>query len=395
VQEKTGKSIMSPFLSLIMPTRNRAEYLAAGVGFFLATAREDVELIVCDASDTHEACQKVLEQWMQDSRLKVINNSLENTSHLSSMAENWSRALDSASGEWVIIIGDDDICDPEVVPFIVRLIQAAPQIEAVTWHHAHFDIGIDIPREAKIPMGTQVMLAAGKESVFKQATWPNEKRPPTSICSPYHGAVKRDVLIRIKATRKNWFAFTIPDYDLGWSVAWHTEQFVICERPFSITGVCPKSNSYSVRSEARRAEYLINWQHESGHIDSWGDTKDPFLFTLPMVVLGFRNAFCKAHGIEERIQLPHLVSTLACSIQNQEDEVSFKQHRTAAVKYLITNFGQEFGLASLQRLIRPHEQYAGLSGDQLVVPNSVFDGEILRFAEVAFGIVRPVRHLFN
>jgi|LauGreSuBDMM15SN_2_FD.fasta_scaffold75721_2 hypothetical protein len=42
--------MMSLFL-LTIPTRNRAEYLAAGVGFFLAMPREDVELIVCDASD--------------------------------------------------------------------------------------------------------------------------------------------------------------------------------------------------------------------------------------------------------------------------------------------------------------------------------------------------------
>lgn len=386
---------MTPFVSLIMPTRNRAEYIAAGAGFFLGTAREDVELIVCDASDSHALCLQALEPWKQDKRLRVIDNSLDTTGHLSSMAENWSRALDSAQGKWVIIIGDDDVCDPEVVPFIGRLAQAAPQIEALTWHRAHFDIGIDLPREAKVPMGTQIMLAAAKDSVLKQVTWPNEKRPPTSLCSPYHGAVKRDALLRLKATRGRWFSFSTPDYDLGWSLAWQVQQFAISERPFSIAGVSPKSNSYSVRNEAKRAEYLANWHSESGHLDGWGATTDPFLFTLPMTVLGFRNAFCAAYGIQQGIHLPHLVSTLANSLQNQEDEDSFEQHRAAAIQFLMQHFGQDFGFAALHRHTRPPEPYAGLAGDQLVVPNSVFGGDIRRFAEVAFGLVRPVSHLMS
>jgi hypothetical protein len=294
----------------------------------------------------------------------------------------------------VIIIGDDDVCDPQVIPFIGRLAQAAPQIEAMTWHRAHFDIGIDLPREAKIPMGTQITLAAAKESVLKQATWPNEKRPPTSLCSPYHGAVKREALQRLKATRGRYFAFSIPDYDLGWSLAWQTQQFAICERPFSITGVSPKSNSYSVRNEGKRVEFLANWQRESRHLDGWGETTDPFLFTLPMTVLGFRNAFCAAYGIQQGIQLQHLVGTLVNSLQSQEDEDSFEQHRTTAAQFLTKNFSQDFGVSLLQRRIRPAEPYAGLAGDQLVVPNSVFGGDIRRFAEVAFGLVRPVSHLF-
>lgn len=386
---------MTPLFSLIMPTRNRAEYLAAGVGFFLATTREDVELIVCDASDTHAACQQALVPWKHDLRLRVIDNSRETTGSLSSMAENWSVALDAASGQWVTIIGDDDVCDPQVLPFIARLSQIAPQIEAVSWHRAHFDIDIDLPREAKIPMGTQIMLAAGRDSVLKQASWPNEKRPPTSICSPYHGAVKRDALLRLKATRGRWFAFAIPDYDLGWSIAWQTQQFAICERPFSIAGVSQKSNSYSVRNEAKRVEYLTNWQRESRFLDGWGETTDPFLFTLPMVVLGFRNAFCAAYGIQQDIQLQHLVGTLVNSLQNQEDEDSFEQHRSTAAQFLAQHFGQDYGVAALQRRIRPTEPYAGLAGDQLVAPNSVFGGDIRRFAEVAFGLVRPVSYLFS
>jgi hypothetical protein len=46
---------MSLTLSLLMPTRNRARDLPSGVSYFLSTPREDIELIVCDASDDHDA----------------------------------------------------------------------------------------------------------------------------------------------------------------------------------------------------------------------------------------------------------------------------------------------------------------------------------------------------
>lgn len=386
---------MSLTLSLLIPTRNRAEYLSAGVGFFLDGAQADVELIVCDASDSHVGCRQALMPWLSDGRLVLIDNTVETTGHLSSMAENWSCALDAAKGRWVIIIGDDDICDPAVVSFLHKFEQAAPQCEAVTWHRAHFDIDINTPREAKIPMGTKIMLAAGQESVLKQAQWPSDKRPPTSIASPYHGAVRLDALLRLKTERDGWFAFTIPDYDLGWSIAWQISQFAICERPFSITGVSPKSNSYSVRNEQKRTEYLDNWVRESKILDGWGQTNDPFLFTLPLTVLGFRNAFLARTGIERELNLINFVNTIKNSLQSQEDAASFEQHKHAAAAFLQQHCGQDFGVLELTRRIRPAEPMAGLVGDLLVSSNALFNGDIVRFAKIAFGMVRPVNYLFG
>lgn len=385
---------MSVTLSLLMPTRNRAEYLSAGVGFFLDTAEADVELIVCDASDNHAACLVALAPWLSDGRLVVIDNTVASTGRLSSMAENWSRALDAANGRWLTIIGDDDVCDPAVVSFLQKFEHLAPQCEVVTWHRAHFDIGIDMPREAKIPMGTKIMLAAGRESVLKQSEWPNDKRPPTSIASPYHGAVTRNALLRLKNERGAWFRFAIPDYDLGWSIAWQTPQFAICERPFSITGVSPKSNSYSVRNEAIRVEYLDNWQRESKVLDGWGETNDPFLFSLPLTVLGFRNAFCEAVGIKTGFSHVNFVSTVKNSLQNQEDQTSFDQHKRAAAIFFTQQFGEDFGIMALEKMVRPREPMAGLVGDLLISPNALFEGDISRFAKIAFGMVRPVNYLF-
>lgn len=382
--------------SLIMPTRNRSEYLPAGVGYFLNSARDDIELIVSDASDAHYGCLQALAPWVSDPRLVVIDNSMKTTGRLSSMAQNWSRALDAARGRWVCIVGDDDVCDHMVVEFIERLEKVAPGCEAVTWHHAIFDIGIATPREVKIPIGNNVLLAAGRENLEKQASWPNEKKHPSSVCSPYHGAVHRNVLQRIHSDRGGeWFRFATPDYDLGWTTALMAERFALCERPFSIMGVCPKSNSYAMRSEGTRQENVDNWLREAKKMDGWG-ADDTDVFGLPVLgVLGFRNAFCAAYGINVSLNIDNLVGTLKMSVQNQEDEATFELLRERLLKFLMAKFQQDYGVAEMQRLIRPEEPMAGIVGDLLVAPNALFGGNISRFAEIAFGMVRPVRYLFD
>jgi len=383
-------------LSLLMPTRNRSRFLPAGVRHFLQTEREDVELIVSDASDDPADAIHYLAPWAHDSRLRLIDNSSKTTGRISSMVENWSRALDVASGKWISIVGDDDIVDSSLIEFIERVEKVAPDVTGVTWHKCSFDLDVHWPREAKIPMGAKIMLAAGRDSVIKQATWPNGKRAPSAIASPYHGCVRRSVLEQIKRDRNgDWFAFRTPDYDLGWSVAWLNKPFIISERPFSIAGVCSASNSYGVRNGVQRAVNLKKWLDESVVVDGWGETNNSFFFTLPMAVLGFRNAFCTQYGLDSRMDLSNFLESLRISLQSQEDQKSFEEHKAAAIFFLANSFNQDFGISALSQRNRPQSHFGGLAGDLLAIPYNVFGGDISEFARIAFGIVRPVSLLFE
>lgn len=382
--------------SLIVPTRNRPEYVAVPVGFYLRSSREDVEVIVCDASDDSRPVQAALLPYAGDDRLHLIDNTVASTGRVSSMVENWSRALDAAHGRWITIIGDDDVCDPAVVDFLESVEKITPTVPAVTWHRAHFDVGIEISRPAKIPMGIRLMLAVGAESLIKQISWPDPKKPPTAMCSPYHGAVRREMLEGLRAERGGgWFRFRIPDYDLGWSIARMADRFLISERPFSITGVSPKSNSYSVRSHDARVSCMSQWLAESKEVDGWGMINDTFFATLPMTVLGFRNAFVAAYGLNTPINLENLIKTLMWSCQVQGDDDSFERHREGLVRFLNQQFGQDFGASHITRLEIPAVPVSGLVGGKLMFSNQLVGGDLLRFAEFVFGIVAPVRHLFS
>lgn len=387
---------MSKFLSLLLPTRNRACYLPAAVAHFLSTSREDIELIVVDGSDDHCEVLEYLKPWGNDHRLQIVDNTLQTNGFVSSMVQNWSAGLNLATGQWLSIIGDDDVIDPSVIPFLEKIELIAPQVGAVTWHHAKFDLDLEKPREIKLPMGSKVLLASGKDSVIKQASWPNSKSPPTSIASPYHGAVRLSVLNKIKASRAgDWFCFNTPDYDLGWTVAWMGTTFAVSERPFSIAGVCKRSNSYAVRSSAASRVAASTWNAEGGNFDGWEGSSDPFLFSLPFVILGFRNIFCQKNNIKVDFSFENFLEFIRMTIQTQENQNSFDEYKKSVIHYLLRNFNKDFGFSEIERLIRPDAHFGGLAGDLLVIPHSVFNGDILAFARIAFGLVRPVEYLFD
>jgi hypothetical protein len=113
-----------------------------------------------------------------------------------------------------------------------------------------------------------------------------------------------------------------------------------------------------------------------------------------MIILGFRNAFCKHNGITTQVHFENFLNTLKNSVINQENDISFAQNHMALLEYLNYNFKQDFGLKDLKRVIRNSEPMAGLIENKLLAPNTIFEGDIKKFAELAFSIVRPVKYLF-
>ena len=88
-------------ISIIIPTRDRADYLKYSVQTALKIDDIEIEVIVSDnASSDHT--KKIISS-IKDDRLKYIN-----TGKRVSMRENFEFALKASSGEYIIFFGDDD-----------------------------------------------------------------------------------------------------------------------------------------------------------------------------------------------------------------------------------------------------------------------------------------------
>lgn len=92
-----------PKFSIIIPTYNRAGYLDEAISSVLKQSYEDFEVIVSDNCST-DGTRAVVGEYLADPRIRYFRND-QNIG----MVPNWHKAVfERSSGEWFIIMSDDD-----------------------------------------------------------------------------------------------------------------------------------------------------------------------------------------------------------------------------------------------------------------------------------------------
>lgn len=92
--------------SVLLPTRNGGHFLKDCIGSILDEKYEDMELVVSDNANTDDT-QEVIKSFSGDKRLKVVR--LEK---VVSVTENWTNAFNASSGDYFLMMGDDDCLLP-------------------------------------------------------------------------------------------------------------------------------------------------------------------------------------------------------------------------------------------------------------------------------------------
>jgi len=92
--------------SVLLPTRNGGKYLESCIESVLNQDYEDMELIVFDNANTDNTAE-VVNSYSSDKRLKYFR-----TDSVVSVTDNWNNALKKSSGDYVLMMGDDDFLLP-------------------------------------------------------------------------------------------------------------------------------------------------------------------------------------------------------------------------------------------------------------------------------------------
>ena len=92
--------------SVLLPTRNGGKYLKSCIESVLSQDYKDMELIVFDNANTDNTAE-VVNSYSNDKRLKYYR-----TDSVVSVTDNWNNALKKSSGDYVLMIGDDDFLLP-------------------------------------------------------------------------------------------------------------------------------------------------------------------------------------------------------------------------------------------------------------------------------------------
>lgn len=121
----------NPKYSILIPTRNREEYLPFAIESVLSQNRDDVELIVSDNFSKDSTSNYLA--GLSDCRLMVVRPPSEMP-----MSRHYEYILSQATGEWVTILGDDDAVMPYLFERLDSIIDKYPSSSIISSERANY-----------------------------------------------------------------------------------------------------------------------------------------------------------------------------------------------------------------------------------------------------------------
>ena len=246
-----------PKVTVVIPTRERADVLAFALRTVTAQDYARLEIVVSDNA-SHDHTRAVVEA-VGDPRVRYIH-----TGRRLSMSENWEFALRHAEGDWITILGDDDGLMPGAIQ---RLLAIASEtgVRAIRSSVCKYEwpslTGAGFGR-LSIPLG------AGYE-VRDPRRW--LARVMRGACSYaelpilYNGGfVRREVLDSIRRAGQIYYS-CIPDVYSAVAFCTVLDRFAYSHEPLAVSGASAHSTgaAYFARSGAPAAAPLTLFETET------------------------------------------------------------------------------------------------------------------------------------
>jgi glycosyltransferase involved in cell wall biosynthesis len=228
-------AVSAPKISLLIPTRERADTLA----FTLRTAFEqqscEFEVIVSDNASTDNT--RAVVEAFKDERLRYVN-----TQRRLSMCDNYEFALEHATGEYVLYIGDDDAVLPGGLDDLLAVLAElrTPTIHMWPLHVYDWPVGCrpaHVEYLAASSPPTNVDLKTKARFVVSVGGWKYYELP-----SVYHCAVPRALLDSIRVRTGRVFHSTQPDVFTALALPAFADTAVNLGRTITFNGRSARSN---------------------------------------------------------------------------------------------------------------------------------------------------------
>jgi glycosyltransferase involved in cell wall biosynthesis len=331
--------MISPTLSICVPSRNRQKYFQETIKALTSSLRNDVEFVFCDNSDDPTIMLDFIKPFLADPRAIFVPTGKT----IRSMMDNWETAISATTGRWVTVIGDDDYLDPDLAGLIQKLEASTPGVEALDWTKLYYAW----PFEGKAPHSNPIHLNSEihevpKDQLMRRAfEWEHARDVLGCGFGIYHGAIARPLLERMKAMSGGpVFEHPIVDYDNIFKVIMHGKRFVHCRRPLSVMGVCPQSNSAAAADpqKMREKQEAFDREHKNP-VDAMECYTDfPFSTRLGLAacILMTEHWFAKRYGYTFRNFERNFVNS--CVIQSE------KIHDRAQFEMIAEGYRQALGI---------------------------------------------------
>lgn len=137
-----------PLVTIAIPTFNRVGFLRSSLSSALSQTYPQFEVLVSDNASTDGT--EVFLKTVSDPRLRVIRQK----SNIG-LLPNWNACLSNATGEYIVLLPDDDSLEPHFLDRCVELLKLRPRLPAV----------IALANGRRIDVGNQNLLYPAIKSI--------------------------------------------------------------------------------------------------------------------------------------------------------------------------------------------------------------------------------------
>lgn len=226
--------------SVLLPTRNGAKLLANCIHSILDQKYDDFEIVISDNAN-EDGTKEVLTTFADNPHVKIISQD-----KLLSVAENWAATYESASGDYVLMMGDDDYLLPGFFQHMEKVLERYREPDCVLyngysyvhpdaiagnpqsfWNNQHFHYGEEFGGEGP-------MTPAQRRSIVAEMFGFRQKIPLNM----------QTILIKREAAdsvRGGVFPPPFPDHYLINALLISSDKWVYLPDRLVVVGVSPKS----------------------------------------------------------------------------------------------------------------------------------------------------------
>lgn len=218
-----------PWLSVLLPTRNRQLMADVAARSVLAALGDDVELVIGDNSDAPGV-------WPDDPRVRVLG-----PAGVLSMPANWERLVRAARGEWLLLMGDRMRLVPDTGALLRDL--TARGFPVVSHLRARFYQSIDpddltphtlvdAPGETALPPSLQPPVDRASFGIVRTLFGVLEYQERLPML--YNSTIHRSVIERAASRSDRVFRGVAPDVDSSLLVGVCSDRYLATDLPLVV-----------------------------------------------------------------------------------------------------------------------------------------------------------------
>ncbi len=253
--------------SVLLPTRNRLELLKYAVETVRRQAFRDWEIIVSDNDSDQDI--KGFVDGLGDPRIKYFR-----TERFVPVTENWNLALEKSSGDYIIMLGDDDCLLQGYFTTIDRLIEefSSPDfIYTSAYLYAYPGVLPEYPKGFLQPYGYASFFRPSDNAYWLDRDTAREvvnQSMNFRVCFGYNMqffTIRRSFIESLRS-QGDFFQSPYPDYYAANVSFLKAERILVYPKPLVTIGISPKSFGYYFFNDQEKSgvEFLNNLPDPSG-----------------------------------------------------------------------------------------------------------------------------------